>query len=1392
MIDDTNISEEERQELNRQATLDALRKSGPNVDEEGNRGETTVEAGIREHKEETAEAKANTNEDGSLKSTWQQKDASEFGAKENLEDAGRAVVTGLQNVWNNTIDLGKYADPAFYSQKNKEAPDYEFASQWKFNNQLMPKTRWGGFIRDVTDFGVGMIGVGKIGMGIKGIRGFMLAGKTVDKAGKMTNLAGKANMAKRLGVDAVKGAVVDVWDTSMATSEAFAEGFIKDNPVLAENLFGLEDGRDFSPAQRAGLNMFESMGIGSVFGAALEGTGNLFRRYQEVPKTKVTKPGLELAEEASTVSNTLKEQEIESISKLTADLTRSTRVKYEADTFKALKKSGALPDDMNMAQFRSIKGDLPNGKKKWDQLEEPMRWAMMEDNARAKGIDWGEIRDYSLSNTKQGKQVLEIGARQLEIDLNAGQPRKGAYYAADKTEYQNQPLSTGDPDPMKSVRDTISINTNIGSRRGSPRGVVTNAQIKRMAEPGGITVDELKKITTALTENEEFINLYKGKSKDEILDNFVYAANELQEFLGPAGRVTDYSYEQLVDFVRAFDDGRSIRYPGLTPEDGFDALTASQVQMTDVVLTQLSKEMRDISRGVLSIENVVDSRIPGGAFDEVADRFKALQQLRMQSTSLTSGALRDLGTGSPSSAKILREAAETASKKAQQQLDLMIEVLRKDNDGLYDAFLYFSAASNGSKLTMNDMADFFAKKLGGGEIGNKVERNKIVNEMMTMGINSMLSGPKTPVRAIIGTGINTVMRPASVIVGTAFPGGDRRTKMAAFAELGGMIDGLSESWRKAVSDYKTYFDNGGNFRDYTNLNSVDEFDAIKGYVAANGTTGEKIQFNTYAFMRGLNVNPFLSYGPRIMKAADSFFGQLIYRGHKRAEAFLEVYDRMQDAGGALGDFEMKAAIREAEARFNKKVWKANGSLSDDYANFKWKEATLTGEMPKWGEKVQEVTEGLPLIKPFVGLFMRTGVNALTLTTKYTPILNRLLQESKDIMNPLLKPGDPQLLKYGITTADQLAEARAVRKGREAIGFGFVALASSLYLGGNLSGNGPPDIRQRKAWEQSGKWQARSIKIGDKWVSYESLEPFNAVLAMVADIGDMQGPMGEQWTEDQYALLGHLISKNVSNKTFLSGLMDLNDLITGKGRSVEAIAADLLNNQIPLSSMRNDIGKLINPGMRELEYSFAEQIKNRNLYTEILFPGDEGDLPYRYDIFTGEPLRDWDPMTRILNFVLPFNINTTGSQTRDYLMRSGVNFNQTFTTGPGDVSLEGEPRLISKFQKYLSEEGLEARFTKLFATKPEIINSIIQMERDHSMGIQTLSPSDTVHGVLIRREFDKAKKSAWVRLRNENKEIDDLIRIQANKKLEEKARREGRYKDAAKYDEAQKILQLKIR
>jgi len=1370
-------------EQTREEVMNAMREdyTKPDVD--------VYEEREKEREALATEVQQNQNEDGSLKSDWERKDAKDFGVKENIEEAVGAVGTGLQNVWNNTVDLGKYLDPKYYAAQQGEPEEYEFASDWKFQGQVMPKTRWGQLLRDVTDFGVGMFGVGKIGMGIKGIRGLMLAGKTVDKAGKISNVAGKAALAKRLGVDAATGAVVDVWDTSMNSSEAITEDFIKSNPVLAENIFGLEDGRDLTPAQRAGLNMFEGMALGGAFGVLLEGAGGLYRKFKTIPNNKVTKPTKEISDSLSKVDSVIKEQEVTDYQRKTNRVERLARNKYEADTFKALKKSGALPEDFTMDQYRALK-TLPNEKVRWEQLEELDRYALMENMAKSKNVDWGDMRDYSRFSTKQGQQVIDIGAEQLELDLNAGTPRPGAYYAADKTEYQNMPLSSGDPDTMKSVRDTIEIRTQLGSRRGSPRGVLTTQQQKRMATASGgaLTMREIETLGKQLTENVDFEQLYKGKAKDEIVEDLVKMSDELAEFLGPQGRITDFTSQDLMDFIYAVDDGAADFYLA-NPEKGFQGirgLTVGQLQMSDVVLTQMMKEMRDISRGSLSLDGIVDSRIPGGMGDELFDKFKAVQNYRMRTTSYISNRLRAMKSGEKVGKKAAEELANEASRKAEELANLAIDVIRQDETGgLFDAFRYFTAASNGSKLTMNDMADFFAKKFNGGQIGNKRERNKIVNELMTMGINSMLSGPKTPVRGIIGTGINSFARPATTIVGTVVGAGDRRTRMAAWAELGGMIDGMGEAWQKAVADYKTFFDRGGNLRDYTRNIGVDEFDAMHGWYQAKGTNGEKILFNNYRWMRSLNRNPLLAMGPRLLQATDTFFGQLIYRGTKRAEAFREVFDRTLEAGGAIGDREMKMAIREAEKRFNKKVWKANGQLSDDYANFKWKEAALTGEMPAWAEKVNQATEMMPAIKPFVGLFMRTGVNALSLMTKYTPGLNRTLQEVRDIMT--LPAGHKDLVRYGITSADQLADARAVLKGREAIGFGAITMASTLWLSGNLSGNGPPDIKMRKSWEEQFGWQPRSIKIGNKWVSYESLEPFNSLLAFVADVGDVSGPMGEQWAEDRLAQAAYLMSANVANKTFLQGLMNLMDLLTGKGQSPEAIAANLVNNQVPLSSMRNEIGKVLSPGMRELEQTFGETIKNRNLWTEM-FPGDDGDLPKRTDIFTGKPLRDWDPITRMLNAILPFNINTTGTQTQDLLMRSGVNLHQVFTTAPGGLDLKQHPKIISDFQFLMSQEGLEEKFTKLFQ-RPEIMNSIIKMEDDHANN-RLDSPNATLHGDEIRRVFNAAKTNAWLRLKQDNPDIANLEQIEELKKLEQKARRSGRSETAAELDDAQKILEIK--
>ena len=65
---------------------------------------------------------------------------------------------------------------------------------------------------------------------------------------------------------------------------------------------------------------------------------------------------------------------------------------------------------------------------------------------------------------------------------------------------------------------------------------------------------------------------------------------------------------------------------------------------------------------------------------------------------------------------------------------------------------------------------------------------------------------------------------------------------------------------------------------------------------------------------------------------------------------------------------------------------------------------------------------------------------------------------------------------------------------------------------------------------------------------------------------------------------------------------------------EAVAANLAS-----SSLRNEIGKMLNPGMRELEGGFMNSIRNRNLWSELVVD-KEGRLPYRYDILDGTPLK----------------------------------------------------------------------------------------------------------------------------------------------------------------------------
>jgi hypothetical protein len=308
------------------------------------------------------------------------------------------------------------------------------------------------------------------------------------------------------------------------------------------------------------------------------------------------------------------------------------------------------------------------------------------------------------------------------------------------------------------------------------------------------------------------------------------------------------------------------------------------------------------------------------------------------------------------------------------------------------------------------------------------------------------------------------------------------------------------------------------------------------------------------------------------------------------------------------------------------------------------------------------------------------------------------------------------------------------------------------------------------------WKARSIKVGDKYISYDALEPFNLFLSTVADIGDASREMGDDWTEQKLGQLAYILSQNVVNKSFLTGIVQLNDLLNIK--TLPRVASNIMNNQLPWAGMRNEMGKLLSPGMRELDNGIQDSLRNRNLYTD-LFTGPDNKVPHRYDILNGSKINDYDFMTRAFNAVSPFQLNLGSTPTRELFFRSGIDAKQTFNSGPDGEQLT--PKMKSRYQYLIGKQNLEAQLEREFQN-PQMVQSIMTMEGDRAAGRQ-YTVDETLHGSRIKSIIDDAKKQAWLELSNTEDAVGTAVRQQAVRQLSTKARRKG------DTDRANELLQM---
>tara|TARA_Y100000361_G_scaffold106873_1_gene96622 strand:+ start:1 stop:873 length:873 start_codon:yes stop_codon:yes gene_type:complete len=253
------------------------------------------------------------------------------------------------------------------------------------------------------------------------------------------------------------------------------------------------------------------------------------------------------------------------------------------------------------------------------------------------------------------------------------------------------------------------------------------------------------------------------------------------------------------------------------------------------------------------------------------------------------------------------------------------------------------------------------------------------------------------------------------------------------------------------------------------------------------------------------------------------------------------------------------------------------------------------------------------------------------------------------------------------------------------------------------------------------------------------------MSTVSNIGDHSLLMGDEWTEDQLLKVAMVVGQSAASKSYLTGLQQFVDLFSGQPGQHNRIIASLMNNTLPMSSMRNEIGKLFTPYMRELNTGIVDSIRNRNLISEKL--SDE-PLPIKYDMLNGQPIKDYDFITRAWNMFSPVQFNLDQGPGRKLLFRSNYDTRLSVYYAPDNTDLSKLPGVRSKFMKAIGDQNLEAELNRL-ATDPRIQASIRKMEKDRNSGNRDYEPMKAYyHTKVIRKLFDTARKRAWALISNE--------------------------------------------
>jgi len=308
-----------------------------------------------------------------------------------------------------------------------------------------------------------------------------------------------------------------------------------------------------------------------------------------------------------------------------------------------------------------------------------------------------------------------------------------------------------------------------------------------------------------------------------------------------------------------------------------------------------------------------------------------------------------------------------------------------------------------------------------------------------------------------------------------------------------------------------------------------------------------------------------------------------------------------------GEMTPLEAEREYQTYISNRGGAKSGRVADDYDSYKVdpdsdrsklaeealefaKQNTFTSDLDETsvlGRLSQSINQlkADPVTKPlgFIIPFVRTPTNILKFALDRTVISRDIRSAGMDGARLIGRfMGIQSDMKSALTAKNIDPVARANAYGKLTTSVGLVGTgiwyASQATTMGVITGAGPRDTDRKRALQQAG-WQPYSIKVGDKYYSYNKLDPFSTVLGLYVDMAEAQyySDIDDQDFEYGMGIVALSFVNNVANKSFLQG--------------VDNVMALLENPMTGTTKLVGDIGAGFIPG-------YVPQLGNINQFREI--------------------------------------------------------------------------------------------------------------------------------------------------------------------------------------------------